>query len=262
MIDFKNIIKQSKASSEIIGYTIILGIVISVSSIAYVNSYNLANEAKESVKYRSVGECFKEIQKIVEYSAYKKNPKKSVRVMVESGSITVKEGGEIEIEVKDISNNILYSDKYNLGVLEYGSDKYKIAVENGGVWQSIRGGVISASEPKTFLTYESVLNEDVIFTTVTRIIGEGSISGGSVDIETRYGSSSSKIYENGRLTYKITSEYATAWELYLEELGNKYSLGPPMYTVSRNDNTVEVRIEFDKLILTEYVLNIDVDTII
>lgn len=263
MIDLKRLFKNPKASSEIIGYTLVLGIVISVSSIAYVNSYNLANEAKESVKIRSVWECFKEVQKIVEYSSFKKNPKKTIRVMVESGTISLNKGGEIEIDVRDTMNNIVYLKKYNLGVLKYDSNNYKIAVENGGVWQNVRGGTVSASEPKIFLLNESVSGSDVIFTTVTKINGRGSIGGGSVDIETRYNCSSSKIYtDSGWLTYKITSEFATAWQLYLKELGEKNSFDSSKYMVSRVGDTVQLRIYYDKLILTEYELDIDVDTIV
>jgi|Deesub1362A_J573_1020465.scaffolds.fasta_scaffold00374_45 competence protein ComGC len=253
---------NSKGISEVLGYILILSIVILITSVAFVYSYSVVSDTKERVKFESMNQGFRKIQNMVEYSAYSKNPKKSIRLLVNEGMVTVKEQNEVNITVKSNDTTTLYSTKYNVGLIEYEFEDYRVAFENGGVWQkSYDGGVSIVSEPRIFIYRKQIANEMIVFVALIRIQGNSSVGGyGFVNIEVNFNSSETRAFnQSGYIYMNMTTEYAGAWNSYFERLRSGLTNNTVLQT-SYSGNLLNVSIYYDNLILTEYVLDAYVDT--
>jgi len=253
-------VMNSKGISEVIGYILILGIVILITSFSFVYSYSVVSDTKERVKFESMNQGFRKIQNIVEYTAYTKNPRKSIRLLVNEGMISVKEQNEINVTVKS-SNITLYNTKYNVGLIEYEYENYKVAFENGGVWQKSFDGVSIVSEPRIFIYRKQIANEMIVFVALTRLQGNSSVGGyGFVNVMVEYNSSETRTFnESGYIYLNITSEYAGAWNSYFERLRGGLTNNTVLQT-DYSGNKLNVLIYYDNLILTEYLLDAYVDT--
>lgn len=249
-----------RAVSETLGYILILGVVIMVTSAAFVNSYSVISNTREKVKSESMEQGFKKIRNIVEYTAYSKNPQKSIRLLVNEGTISVKEGNTMNITVVNTSGS-LYSKTSEMGLIEYGYKDYTVAFENGGVWEKSPEGTTIVSEPRIFIYREQIGNEIVTFVSLTQIQGQGSVGGhGFVNVLVEYNSSETRTYNNsGYINLNLTSEYAEAWEDYFERMREGLENNTVLQT-RLNGNSIEASIYYDKLVLTEYRLNAKVST--
>jgi hypothetical protein len=251
---------NSKAVSEVLGYIMILSIVILITSFAFAYSYSVVTDTKEKVKFESMNQGFRKIQNMVEYTAYSKNPRKSIRLLVNEGMVSVKGGNQINITVKSLSE-ILYNNRYDMGLVEYEFENYKVAFENGGVWQKSFDGVSIVSEPRIFIYRKQIANEMIVFVALTRIQGNSSVGGyGFVNILVEYNSSQTRSFnQSGYIELNITSEYAGAWNSYFERLRGGLTNNTVLQT-DYNESKLNVSIYYDNLILTEYLLDSSVDT--
>lgn len=251
---------DDRAVSETLGYILILGVVIMVTSAAFVNSYSVITDTREKVKSESMEQGFRKIQNIVEYTAYSKNPQKSIRLLVNEGTISVKEGNTMNITV-NASGSTLYSKTSEMGLIEYEYKDYTVAFENGGVWKKSLEGTTIVSEPRIFIYREQIGNEIVTFVSLTQIQGQGSVGGhGFVNVLVKYNSSETRTYNNsGYIHLNLTSEYAEAWDDYFEGMREGLENNTVLQT-RLNGNSIEASIYYDKLVLTEYTLNAKIST--
>lgn len=251
---------DDRAVSETLGYILILGVVIMVTSTAFVNSYSVISDTREKVKSESMEQGFRKIQNIVEYTAYSKNPQKSIRLLVNEGTISVKEGNTMDITV-NASGSTLYSKTSEMGLIEYEYKDYTVAFENGGVWQKSLEGTTIVSEPRIFIYREQIGNEIVAFVSLTQIQGQGSVGGhGFINVLVEYNSSETRTYNNsGYINLNLTSEYAEAWDDYFEGMREGLENNTVLQT-RLNGNSIEASIYYDKLVLTEYRLNAKIST--
>ncbi|AEA46147.1 DUF7289 family protein [Archaeoglobus veneficus] len=249
---------NEKAVSNVLGFSLILGIVILALSLVFSHTYFMINDAKGKVKYESMAQGFRKIQNIIEYAAYSKNPVKSIRLLINEGSISVNSGGEMSVSVTS-NNTTIYAYSGNMGVIEYAYMDTKVAFENGGVWLLSRNPVM-VSEPRIFIYKKTVNNETILFIALTEIRGSGSVGGkGFAEIEIRYNSSETKIFNtSGYVVMNITSEYAQAWKRYFDDLRG-YTENTVLQT-ELNGSTLKVSIYFNRLVLTRYVLDTTIST--
>lgn len=254
-------VMDSRGISEVVGYILILSIVILITSFSFVYSYSVITDTKEKVKFESMNQGFRKIQNIVEYTAYTKNPRKSIRLLINEGMISVKDENEINITVKS-GDDVLYNSKYNVGLIEYEYENYKVAFENGGVWQKSFEGVSIVSEPRIFIYRKQVANEMIVFVAMTRLQGNSSVGGyGFVDVLVEFNSSETRTFnESGYIYLNITSEYANAWNSYFERLRGGLINNTVLQT-EYSENKLNVSIYYDELILTEYLLDAYVSTL-
>jgi len=254
-------VMDSRGISEVLGYILILSIIILITSVSFVYSYSVITDTKERVKFESMNQGFRKIQNMVEYTAYTKNPRKSIRLLVNEGMISVKEHNEINITVRS-GNSTLYNSKYNVGLIEYEYENYKVAFENGGVWQKSFEGVSIVSEPRIFIYRKQVANEMIVFVALTKLQGNSSVGGyGFVDVLVEYNSSETRAFNNSGYIYlNITSEYAGAWNSYFERLRGGLVNNTVLQT-EYNGSSLNVSIYYDELVLTEYTLDAYVTTL-
>jgi len=247
------------AVSNVLGFSLILGVVIIALSLVFSHTYFMVNDAKEKVKYESMAQGFRKIQSIVEYSAYSKNPLKSIRILLNEGSISVNSGGDLSVSVV-INNTTAYSCTSKMGIIEYSFKSTKVAFENGGVWFLSNDKPVIVSEPRIFIYKKTINNETILFIALTKINGNGSVGGkGFAEVEIRYNSSETRIFnESGYVEMNITSDYARAWKRYFDELRG-YTENTVLQT-ELNNSSLNVSIYFDKLVLTQYVLKASVST--
>ena len=167
---------NEKAVSNVLGFSIILGIIILALSLVFSQVYFMVSDTKEKVKYESMAQGFRKIQNIVEYTAYSKNPLRSMRLLINEGSVGVNPGGDISIAVV-INNSTAYSYSGKMGIIEYAFKETKVAFENGGVWLITNKKAVMVSEPRIFIYKKIVNNETVLFVAFTQIIGNSSVGG-------------------------------------------------------------------------------------
>lgn len=246
--------------SEVLSYILILSIIILITSFAFVYSYSVITDAKENVKYESMSQGFRKIQNIVEYTAYSKNPRKSIRLLVNEGMMSVKSDNEIDLKVTS-NDTTLYQTNYSVGAIEYEYQDYKVAFENGGVWQQSYSGLTIVSEPRIFIYRKQINNEMVVFVALTRVQGQGSVGGyGFVDVLVEYNSSQTREFNtSGYLDFNITSNYAEAWDAYFKRVRDGLINNTVLQT-ELNDTRLEVSIYYDKLVVTEYLLDAHIST--
>ncbi len=250
---------SERAVSNVLGFSLILGVVIIALSLVFSHTYFMINDAKEKVKYESMAQGFRKIQSIIEYSAYSKNPLKSIRILLNEGSISVKPGGDVTICVV-INNTTAYSYSGKMGMIEYSFKETRVAFENGGVWLLSSGKPVMVSEPRIFIYKKKVNNETILFIALTKINGSGSVGGkGFAEVEVRYNSSETRVFnESGYVEMNITSDYAQAWKRYFDGLRG-YTENTVLQT-ELNESSLNVSIYFNKLVLTQYILDSSVGT--
>jgi hypothetical protein len=251
--------ESNKAVSSVLGYTLILGIVILILSIIFIHTYSMVNQTREKVKYGSMAQGFEKIQNMINYVAYSGTSERSIRIMLNEGSISVTRGCKISISVYNTTSTVpVYNYSGYSGAVVYSYGDYKIAFENGGVWLSSHGMPSIVSSPRIFLYKKIINNQTVFFMALTFINGSGSIGGNSfAQILVRFNSSSVKIFGPGYIRLKIVSEFARAWYNYFNCLKNNQKNVASMQT-ELNGSNVYVTIHFSEMILTSYKLNVSV----
>jgi hypothetical protein len=245
--------------SEVLGFSLVLGVVIVALSIVFAHTYSIVSDTKETIKFESMGQGFRKIQNIVEYTAYNKNPVKSIRLLINEGGIYISPGNEIRVSVES-NNTTVYTFNDNAGLVEYMYQDSKVAFENGGVWMKYQNQVSMISQPRIFIYKRTINNETVVFISLTLIQGSGSVSGrGFANLEIKYNSSETRIFNtSGYVKMEIDSEYSEAWNRYFENM--RGFVNNTVLQTELNDTKLNVSIYYDKLVLTRYVLDAWVKT--
>ena len=250
-------ISDEKGVSETLGYIFILGIIIASISIIYVHTSSELSTSQDIVKYRSMVQGFRKIQNIIDYTAYANNPEKTIRILINSGRVYITGNDTIKIEVR-MNNTTQYQYQGEMGSIEYSYKDQKISFENGGVWLKKDDQVSMIFEPRIFIYKKNVNNETIVFIALVKIQGRDSVAGsGFVDLKVKFNNTDSRIFDGGGyINMNITSEYAEAWEDYFD--GMRGYVNNTVLQTQLSGNTVSVQIYFDRLILTLYTIDTEI----
>ncbi|AIY89538.1 DUF7289 family protein [Geoglobus acetivorans] len=242
---------NSRGVSEIVGFIIIFGIVISAITTIYISVNSKVNDAKEDVRFESMLQGFRKIQDAVESVIYGKSTKKEVRIVLSGGTLSVSSDANLHTRVV-INNSTVLDSTDVLGGVEYSYPNYIMAFENGGVWVKSFDKTTIMSNPRIFIYKKNVNNETIVFVALASINGSGS-AGGEGSVTLMFGLNSTEINifdQSGYIYLSINSSYADAWKTYFDELRG-YSNNTVLQT-SLTGSTLNVTMYFDKLVLAKY----------
>ncbi len=245
---------NSRGVSEVVGYLFIFGIVMTTVTYAFVHISSIVKETSDKYKIEGLRESFKRIQNIFFLSAYGGAPLQSIQIEMQGGKFYMKDNPKITIEVENNSGTYkFFEDNVSSIVFEYGS--YKIAIENGAVYESYYDYTRTVVDPRVFIQQVEVQGiPGNYYKVVTLIIyhlkGNGSTSGmGSIELIFSSQVNNSILDENpGNLTFLIeNSEFADRWWEYLRNM-SQVSVFPS--NKPTKGNLVRAIIPYDKLVIT------------
>jgi|Deesub1362B_J571_1020462.scaffolds.fasta_scaffold01496_5 hypothetical protein len=242
---------NNTAVSEVLSYIFVFAIIVSVVSLVYLQVNNIIEDTRDKMKVEGLRQSFKRVQNVIQLTTYSDAPLQTIEFELQGGSLYLSDDPVFTIMVEN--------DTYTIptGSLTYEFQDYKIAYENGGIWESYYGDKRMVSEPRIFIHHRNIDNQTIIVVVVTRLNGNLSYSGeGSVRLDFNRTNTTIETYElNGNLRiYYGNSEYSDQWEEFFQSLK----------TVEGNLASVQVdtvnnyaRFSFNRLIITTYNVTIN-----
>jgi hypothetical protein len=242
-----NMLESDDAVSEVLGYSLILGIIIISVGLMTVSSFPILSDLKDSVYMETSLEALSIVDGRISMVAYGTTPSQPSRFDLNGGKLVVSNDTDSSVTITvynssgELSKNII-----TLGKFEYIVGDQKIGYENGGLFRKYPEGNTVMITPPQFLFNGGTLTFPII-----KINGSDSISGKGVitinailkkyppviiypNVSRNY---SNPIFDTG-VNITIKSEYYQAWAKYIEERteANKLSI---------NESTQEVLVEIN-----------------
>uniref|UniRef100_A0A7J2TI68 Uncharacterized protein n=1 Tax=Archaeoglobus fulgidus TaxID=2234 RepID=A0A7J2TI68_ARCFL len=232
---------NERAVSEVLGYILIFGVVMSVISFVYLQVYQSIVETSQKFKIEGIRESFRKIYNVFILSVYGGANLQQIQIELQGGTLSVENSTHISVK---IGNESYY---FYTKSLNYQLGNYRISFENGALWESYYGYNRSVQTPSIYIKNVQVPQAsgvDWVFVIVlNQIEGDIAVSGeGSVVILFNSSLLTSGLYKDRDVVLEINSPFAELWEEYLNRFGD----------VIRENNTVRFTKHADTLILTVY----------
>ncbi|MDW7731117.1 MAG: hypothetical protein SCH66_01665 [Methanolobus sp.] len=230
-----NIFRDNDAVSEIVDYSIILGIIVLATGIIIVAGVPMLENMQESQYTENIRQSFEVMALNMNKVVFGNAPSQSVELKMYGGALSVGRDNyvRIDLQVWNSSANAPEIESAVGHVVKNIENSYQdtiISYENTGVWAKYSDGeAVMVSEPR--FTYAN--NAMVI--PVAKIDGRQSLSGsGLVRVTADGGRKNIHLYENvSQMNISVTSDYFEAWGRYFNE-----SLQMPVVMVDSNNRTV------------------------
>lgn len=233
-----NLLNSDDAVSEILDFTITLGIMVLAISIIAVAGYPMVEHMKETGHIENIKQSFAVLTPNMNKIALGKAPSQSVELKMYGGS-TVSIGGNSYMNItmefwNETSSSVdTLSFERQMRMIENEFIDTSVAYENTAAWVKYPiGKAVMISEPMFAHGDDSMVIPMVTITGSSAISGSGLIrvisDGGQLSVER---------YQNvSNVEITLSSKYYEAWENYLDE-----SVG--MQVVSINSSTKTVVME-------------------
>lgn len=213
------IMKDDSAVSEMVDYSIILGIILLATAIITVAGVPMLKHMQENQHTENMEQSFQVLAMNMNKVVFGNAPSQSVELKMYGGSLYSEsdDSSNMSITMKVWDNSTGFRiENYSsqMGKLESDFQGTLIGYENGGVWARYSSGnALMLSEPR--ITYAN----NVIVIPDASIFGINSISGsGLVRITADSRIKSTVSYQNvSQMNVTITSDYVEAWEKFLTE---------------------------------------------
>jgi hypothetical protein len=237
-----NLIESDDAVSEVMGYSLILGIVIVSVGLMTVSSFPILSDLKDSVFMETSLESLSIVDGRISMVAYGTTPSQPSRFDLNGGKMVVSNETDSRVIVAVNNSSGVWIEIFNesLGKLEYIVGDQKIGYENGGLFRKYpEGNTVMISPP------EFHFNGGTMTFPIIRINGNDSISGkGVLTINSISKKNPRIIYPNvstnsinpmdKQVEIRIKSEYYKSWAQYIEERTEAVPI--------INDSTRDVRV--------------------
>lgn len=242
-----NLTRSDAAVSEVVDYSIILGIIILATGIIIVAGVPMLEDMQDARHSENIGQSFEVLALNMNKVVFGNAPSQSVELKMYGGALSVAGDNymSIDIQVWNSSANA-YEIQSAVGLeikdIENSYHNTNISYENTGVWAKYEdGGSVMISEPR--FTYAN----NVMVIPIAKIDGRESLSGsGLVSVTADGGGRRIYRYENvSQMNISVTSDYFEAWGRYLNK-----SLEMPVVMLDSNNRTVNCS--------KNYLINIDV----
>ena len=214
----KNILVSEDAVSEVVDFSITLGIMLLALSIIGLAGYPLIEHMKESGHIENIKQSFSVLAPNMNKIVSGKAPSQSVELKMYGGGVFVTGGSYINITMdkwNDTTSSIeTVSFEKQLRMIQNQYKDTTIAYENTGTWARYPPGrAVIVTEP--IIAYD---NSSMVIPIVT-ITGTDGISGsGLIRVISEGGQLAVERFENvSRVEITISSEYYEAWERYLSD---------------------------------------------
>ncbi len=137
---------NNKAVSEVVGYIFVFGIVVTTVAYAYVNVSTIIKDMYGQYRSRGLRESFKRIQNVFFLSSYGGAPVQTLQTEMQNGMLYVSTNPSIKLKVDsaEILNGAIGSIGFNYG-------DYKIAIENGAVFEDYYSYRRTVTDPRIFI---------------------------------------------------------------------------------------------------------------
>ncbi|MEZ5335582.1 MAG: hypothetical protein R2741_10265 [Methanolobus sp.] len=235
MKEIKRLLSSEDAVSEVVDFSITLGLMLLAISVIALAGYPMVEHLKESGHIENIKQSFSVLTPNMNKIAAGKAPSQSIELKMYGGSAVYITGGSYMNVTMDVWNDSTSSvDRISferqLRMIENNYADTSIAYENTGAWAKYpQGKAVMVSKPVFAADNYSLIVPMVTITGSRGISGSGLIrviaDGGQLSVDT---------YRNvSRVEMTVSSKYYDGWENYLNE-----SIG--MQTIDVNSSTKTV----------------------
>ncbi len=251
------LIQSDSAVSEVVGYTLVFGIVVLAIGLIYVTGIPALQSTKDATQFKSIEQGFMILNTDLSKVALDQSPVRTTKLGTAEGGMLASDPAACNISLKIFeSGNEQFNDTIELGRIEFVSGVGSISCENGAVITRYGSGSFMTIKPRMFKS-----NQDPIMFSLIKVNDSSrSASGGISQItisNPRFNESlfnTPEVYENGEMEIKVDSEYADSWARFLSsEFGATFPDPLPDSSTGWSD-----KISFDKLVVVEYVVSVDI----
>jgi hypothetical protein len=230
--------RKEDAVSEVIGYIIILGIVFLSFGLIFFNATAIFTDTEETERLENAQRGFTVLQSNVDEVVFGESPRQKTQVRLGSGSVSV--ANQRTRMILNVSGNEVRN--RTLSSIEYTLDDQGVTYENGAVFRQSVGGVAMASEPAW------VIRDDMVSIPSIRTFGGGSVGGdGTASVRTATaGDAFVERVQDTTVNVTIVSENAVAWNRYMEDLNETFTVENVIYDEDENSVKMVIDIDFDQ----------------
>ncbi len=250
------LIRSDSAVSEVLGYTLVFGIVVLAIGLIYMAGIPALQSTKDATQFKSVEQGFMILNTDIRKVALDQSPVRTTKLGTAEGGMLASDPGACKLSLKIFeSGNEQFNDTIELGRIEFASGVGSITCENGAVITKYASGSFMAVKPRMFKSDQ----DHIMFSLIKVNDSSRSASGGISQItisNPRFNESlfnTPEVYENGELAIKVDSEYADSWARFLGSEFNATFSSPSDDSTGLSD-----KIPFDKLVVVEYVVSVEV----
>ncbi|MFN3384928.1 MAG: hypothetical protein ACK401_08570 [Archaeoglobaceae archaeon] len=247
---------DEKAVSETMAYMMILGVVLFLISIVYVQVYNTTVDNAEKFKIISMRESFRKIYDVFVLSLYGGASLQQIQLELQGGAFYVTRNATMDIELFNDKGELIDSHSFNLYSLNYEIGDFRISFENGALLEDYYDHRRFVQQPSIYL--RSVQSprasgemETILVLVLNKIDSDVSVAGsGPIVMVFNSSMTLSRMYPTtGKVNLTVTSDYSELWANYFKDLGG---------SVFQSGNRVFVEITFNKIVLTVYTTNVTI----
>lgn len=233
------ILRSEDAVSEVVDFSIILGIMLLAVAVIGVAGFPLVVHMQESGHAENVRQSFIVLTANINKIVFGAAPSQSVELKLYGGLVSVTGDSTLNVTVQawNASSSSIESSTFvrPMRMIQNEFEDRFISYENTGAWaQYPIGDALMVSRPKF------VLHDDVLTIPAVMISGSTGISGvGLVRVTSDGGAASVYSYYNvSQVDITIKSKYYKAWDRYLKDTDD---LGMQLMSVDDTNTTVHLQ---------------------
>ena len=254
------LIRSDSAVSEVMGYTLVFGIVILAIGLIYTAGIPALQSTKDATQFKSVEQGFMILNTDLLKVALDQSPVRTTKLGTAEGGMLASDPAACNLSLRIFEGgNEQFNDTIQVGRIEFASGLGSITCENGAVITKYRSGSFMVVKPRMFKSDQ----DQIMFSLIKVNDSSRSASGGISQItisNPRFNESlfnTPEVYENGKMEIRVDSEYADSWARFLSsEFGAAFPTPTDPSTGSTGWCTD--KISFEKLVVVEYVVSVEV----
>lgn len=215
--DQKNIIISEEGLTEVVDFTITMGIMVLAIAVIGLAGYPLITHMKDMGHLENIEQSFSVLQPNMNKVVYGKAPSQSVELKMYGGMLAVTGTSSISVNMSVWNETIAANDEIEiqrqLRMIENDFKDTYICYENTGIWTKYpQGKAIAISKP------DLAFDDKTLVIPMVTISGSSSMSGsGLVRVVSDGGQLSVKRMQNvSNVNITIVSDYYEGWEKYLD----------------------------------------------
>jgi type II secretory pathway pseudopilin PulG len=251
------LIQSDSAVSEVVGYTLVFGIVVLAIGLIYVAGIPALQSTTDAAQFKSVEQGFMILNTDIRKVAFDQSPVRTTKLGTAEGGTLASDPAACNISIKifDGAGTERFNHTIELGRIEFVSGVGSISCENGAVITRYGSGSIMTIKPRMFK-----LDQDQIMFSLIKVNDSSRSASGGISQVTisnpRFNESlfnTPEVYENGEMAIKVDSEYADSWARFLSS-----EFGATFNQSDGSTGWCNPRISFEKLVVVEYVVSVDI----
>jgi hypothetical protein len=224
----KRLEHSQDAVSEVVGYTLLLGIIVMSVGMISVTAFPVIQDAREKAYLKNMEQGFTVLDSRASLASLGKQPTQIVQMYTQAGDITINDSGLSRINVTFTNYPTTYV-VYNesMGTIQYKLGDNTIAYEGGGVFRKYPG----EGDPVMITPPEFHYNGETLTLPIIRINSNQSVGGNGVVSLRLISEQTHVLYPNPdnnseftnpllfdkQIKIIIKSDYYKAWAKYIEE---------------------------------------------